>query len=162
MSAPNAKTLRSCGGFTLLEISIGMGIGVAVIAGMLTLFTLYLRSYNTTSLMRTASSRACMTLERMVYGIGTNAGLREAQSLTFTYTSLTNGWQITYNTNLTFTYNSGTKKITDQAGKVIGTNIVASSVGYYTNSCLVSVTVAETAGGKIKSNTMQTLAQFRN
>lgn len=156
------KRLRHCGGYTLAEFIIGSGVGLAVVAGVLCLFVLYLRSYNTTSLMRTSSSRAGIALERMVYGIGTNAGLREVASLTFTYSLLTNGWQITYNTNLGFRYNSTLGTITNEAGKVIGTNILASTVINYTNSCRISISAAASAGGRTSTNTYQTFVQFRN
>jgi hypothetical protein len=162
MSAIMTKRSRRCVGYSLVEFSVGMGIGLAVVAGTLCLFILYLRSYNTTSLMRTSSGRACIALERMVYGIGTNAGLREVASLTFTYAPLTNGWQITYNTNYWFTYNSTLKTIKDQAGKTVGTNILASTVMNYTNSCRISVTATESGGGRTSTNTMQTFVQFRN
>ena len=162
MMTARINTLHRRDGFRLMEMVVGMGIGMAVVAGTLSLFILYLRSYNTTSLMRTSSSRACIVLERMVYGIGTNAGLREASSLTFTYAPLTNGWQINITNNLWFVYNSTTKTIKDQAGKTCGTNIIASTIMNYTNSVRISVSAAESGGGRTSTNTMQTFVQFRN
>jgi hypothetical protein len=167
MSAIMTKRFRQSGGYTLIEFTVGMGIGLAVVAGTLCLFILYLRSYNTTSLMRTSSSRACIALERMVFGVGTNAGLREVASLTFAYAPLTNGWQISFSNNVmpnvvSFTYNSTSGTIKDQTGKVVGTNVIASTVINYTNSCRISVTAAESGGGRTSTNTFQTFVQFRN
>ena len=112
--------------------------------------------------MRNTSFRASLALERMVVGIGTNPGLREAQAQTVTVTSSGSGWTITYNTNLWFTYTASAKKITDQFGKLIGTNVTASTITYFTNGCQIAVTVAENPGGDTWTNAMYTLVQFRN
>lgn len=162
MNIFGTKARKASGGFTLVEMSVSMGIGVAVIAGMLSLFVTFIRSYNKTSLIRTASARSSSALERMVYGVGTNAGLREAQSTSVTVTSSTNGWQISYNTNLSFQCTLNTKKIVDQSGKVVCTNVIASTLNNYTNSCRIAVTVAESAGGRAWTSAVSTLVEFRN
>lgn len=158
-SGTNAR--RSSGGFTLVEMAVAMGIGAVVIAGMLTMFITFLRSYNSTTLMRNTSSRASLALERMVYGVGTNAGLREASTNSVTVTYPSGGWKIAY-TNLFFQYTVSTSNITDQAGKTICTNVISSSLSNYVKGCRIWVTVSESAGGRSYTNTMTSFAQFRN
>ena len=138
-----------------------MGIATVVIAGTLTLFTLFLRSYNSTTLMRNTSSRASLALERMVYGVGTNSGLREASTNSVTVTYPSGGWKIAY-TNLYFQYTVGTSNITDQDGKTICTNVLSSSLSNYVKGCRIWVTVSESAGGRSYTNTMTSFVQFRN
>jgi len=142
-------------------MAVAMAIATIVIAGMLTLFTTFLWSYNSTTLMRNTSSRASMALERMVYGVGTNAGLREASTNSVTVTYPSGGWQIAYS-NLFFHYTVSTSNITDQAGKTICTNVISSSLTNYGKGCRIWVTVSESAGGRSYTNTMTSFVQFRN
>ena len=161
MKTSKRDARRSSGGFTLAEMAVSMGIATVVIAGMLTLFISFLRSYNSTTLMRNTSSRASLALERMVYGIGTNAGLREASTNSVSVTYPSSGWKIAY-TNLFFQYTVNTSNITDQAGKTICTNVISSSLTNYVRGCRVWVTVTESAGGRSYTNSMTSFVQFRN
>jgi len=152
---------RSSGGFTLAEMTISMAIITIVTVGVFNLFIQMIRSYNATSLVRNAAVRASTGLDRMVFGVGTNAGLREAQASTVTMTT-TGGWQVAYNTTQYFQYSTGMKSITDQSGKTICANVVASTLSNVTGGCQISVSVAESAGGRTFTNTMTTYVQFRN
>jgi len=152
----------SCRGFTLVEMSVSSAIAAVVIAGMLALYITYNRFYNTTTLMRNASHRASLGLERIVYGNGTNAGLREAVSSTIVASNWTGGWKLSYNTNIVYAYSSTLKAITNNTGKIICTNIVASTMTCNSNACSISVSVCENAGGDTWTNTMSTLVEFRN
>lgn len=149
-------------GDTLVEALISMSIGSVVIAGSLSLFTFFLRSYNMTTLVSNSAWRADFALERMVFGVGTNIGLRAASASTVTVSQTSTNWTITYNTNMVFRYTASTGKITDQSNKVICSNLVASSVNFWTNGCDLSVTVVERGGGKTATNTMSSSVTFRN
>ena len=149
-------------GFTLVEMSVATAVGSMVIAGMAILFVSFLRSYNTTSLMRNSSSSSSLALERMVYGVSTNLGLRAADASTVAVTFPSNGWRISYNTNLVFQYSVSASNITDQSGKIICRNVVGSTLNFYTNACRLSVSVAERGGGRTLTNTMSTFVGFRN
>ena len=156
------RALRSTGGFTLVEMCISMGIVTLVTVGMFNVFWQVLKTYNETSLMSITAKQASMALDRMVIGIGTNAGLREAQASTVTTTSTTTNWQLSYNSGLTFTYYTNTHAIVDQSGKCIVSNLVASTVTNTTNGVQISVSVAQSCGGRTLTNTMETFVQFRN
>ena len=163
-------------GFTLAEALVAMGIGSFVIAGMMILYIGFLRSYRDTTSLRNTSSRASLALERMVHGIGTNAGLLEAQVTGMTV-STNNGWRIAY-TNLCsppqpytlfFQYVPASKLITNDSGKTICSGVITSSlacainpVSGATNGCIISLTVSESSGGRSYTNVMRSFVQFRN
>jgi hypothetical protein len=139
-----------------------------VTVGVLNVFRQTLYSYNETSLMRTAGVRASMGLDRMVIGVGTNAGLREAAkaSVAVTYTN-TADWQLSFTNSSSssyqyFQYTSSNKFIFDQSGKTICTNLIAATATNLTNGCQLSVSVAESCGGRTLTNTMTTFVQYRN
>jgi len=160
------NTSRSRAGFTLVEMAMSMAIITIITIGLFDVFVFFLRSYNATTLMSTAAGRASSGVERMVYGVGTNIGLREAGSTTVSVT-YTNGWVLTY-TNLTdsarksFTYSADKQMITDWAGKLICTNVVSSTVTDYTTGCQITLAVAETGGGRVITNSVTTFVDFRN
>ena len=162
MKIPSTRAVRSAGGFTLVEMCISMGIVAVLTIGMFNVFWQVLKVYNETSLMSMTAKQASMALDRMVIGIGTNAGLREAQASTVTTTSTTTNWQLSYNSGLTFTYYTNTHAIVDQSGKCIVSNLVASTVTNTTNGVQISVSVAQSCGGRTLTNTMATFVQFRN
>ena len=162
---------RSLSGFSLPETLIAATIGSFVIMGMMVLYVQFLWSYSDTTALRNTSSRASLALERMVHGIGANAGLLEAQVTGMTV-STNNGWRIAYivspNT-LFFQYAPASGLITNESGKTICSNVIASSlvckanaVGGATNGCMISVTVSESSGKHIATNVMTTFVQFRN
>jgi len=159
---------RSSGGFTLAEVCVALAIVTIVTIGAFNVFLSFARSYNTSTLMRTASTRASLGLERMVYGVGTNMGLREAvaSSVAVTYSNTTD-WTLTYSNALdtavkSFTYSTSKKSITDWAGKTICTNVVSSTATDLTTGCQITLSVTESAGGRTLSNSMMTFVQFRN
>lgn len=165
-ASPTARSFSN--GFTLVEMLISVAVLTIVIVGVLNVFEQILYSYNETSLMRTAGVRASMGLDRMVIGVGTNAGLREAAAASVALTNLSaTDWQLSFtNQNSTasqyFKYTSGSKFIVDQSGKTICTNLVAATASNLTNGCQISVSVAESGGGRTLTNTMTTFVQYRN
>jgi len=167
MKSANTNKEKRLGGFTLVEVAISTAIALIVITGTLNVFISFLRSYNATTLMRNTSSRASLALERMVYGVSTNDGLREAMvgSASASYTS--GGWTLSYSNNnassvKSFQYTTNTLSITDQSGKNICTNVISSMMSNYTSGCRIWVTVSESAGGRSYTNSVSTFVQFRN
>ena len=162
MKTARTNTRKLSDGFTLVEMAIATAIGIVVVMGTLTLFISFLRSYNATTLMRNTSSRASLVLERMVYGVGTNAGLREAPTNSVVVTYPSGGWKIAYTNSLYFQYSTNTLRIYDQDGKTTCTNVVYSTLTNYTTGCRIWVQVRESAGGRSITNTMTSFVQFRN
>ena len=159
---------RAAAGMTLVEVMVATVIGALVVAGSLMLFVTFLRLYNTTTLMRNTGNAATRALDRMVYGVGSNAGLREATASTVTFSNTANGgWFLAYNTNLFFQYVGNSQCITNDTGNLICTNVTSSSVTIFSNStgpnaCRISLSVAQNAGGDTWTNTFTTSIQFRN
>jgi Tfp pilus assembly protein PilV len=160
---------RDTAGFTLAEALVAMGIGSMVIAGMMILFLGFLWSYRDTTSWRNISSRASLGLERMVHGVGGNAGLLEALASTVTVTYPSGDWLCSYNTspNLSFRWTRSTQLITDQSGQTICSGVITSIFNSTTsagaiNGCTISVTVSESSGGRSFTNVMNTFVQFRN
>jgi hypothetical protein len=117
--------------------------------------------------MRITSSRTSLALDRMVYGVSSNDGLREAMAGSILTSYASGGWQLSYSNNngtafQYFQYTTNTLSIKDQAGKNICTNVISSTMNNYTNGCRISVTVSESAGGRTYTNTVSTFVQFRN
>ena len=164
MNTAPLHTRRSSHGMTLAEMAISMAVVTIVTVGLFNVFVQVLRSYNTTTLMRTAAVRASSGLERMVFGVGTNTSLREApaSSVSVTYSNSVD-WTFSYTNNLCFKYTSAKNSITDQSGKLICTNVVSpTTISNLTNGCLITISVCESGGGRTVTNTMTTFVQYRN
>jgi prepilin-type N-terminal cleavage/methylation domain-containing protein len=167
MKIPGISGRKSAGGFTLIEMLISVSVMTIVIVGTFDVFVQTIRSYNETSLMSMSEKRASLALDRMVIGVGTNYGLREAAAASVIATNL-NGtdWKLSYsnqNSFLYFKYNAGTTNaIFDQSGKLICTNVISSTLINLTNGCKITVTVAESGGGRILTNAMNTFVEYRN
>jgi prepilin-type N-terminal cleavage/methylation domain-containing protein len=162
MNVRNTTARGSAGGFTLVEMSMSMAILTLLTVGIFNVFYQVLQAYNDTSLMSTTAVQASFALDRMVIGMGTNAGLREAQASTVTTTSTSTNWQFSYNSGLSFTYYTNTHAIVDQSGNLVVSNLVASTLTNTTNGVQISVSVAQSCGGRTLTNTMSTFVQFRN
>jgi type II secretory pathway pseudopilin PulG len=156
------RTRPSASGFTLVEMCVSMGIVALVSVAMFNVFWQAQKTYNETSLMSVTAKQASMGLERMVYGVGTNDNLREAQASTVTTTSTTTNWQLSFDGTQSFTYYTNTHAIVDQSGKCIVSNLVASTLTNMTNGVQISLSVAQSCGGRTVTNTMATFVQFRN
>jgi type II secretory pathway pseudopilin PulG len=172
MNTTKLNSRMSSNGFTLVEVLVATGIGSFVVAGVMILSMAFLWSYRDTTSLRNTSSSASLALERMVHGVGGNAGLLAAQASTvITVTQPSGSWLCSYNAspNLSFQWTPATRLITDQNGKticsgVITSNVTPTSSAGVVNGCIISVTVCEDAGAHIatETNVMTTYVQFRN
>lgn len=167
MKSASTTKRRGWGGFTLVEVSISTVIAIVVVVGTLNVFISFLRSYNATTLMRNTSTRASLALERIVYGTGTNDGLREAMATNVVTSYSSGGWTLSYSNNngtslKSFQYTTNTLSIKDQSGKNICTNIISSMMTNYLTGCKIWVTVSESAGGRSYTNNVSTFVQYRN
>ncbi len=158
---------RSSGGFTLVEMAMSFAIITLVTIGAFNVFVSFLRAYNTSTLMGTAAGGASLGMERMVYGVGTNIGLREAAASSVMVTYSNNDWTLTY-TNATdsavksFKYSDSKNSITDWAGKLICTNVMSSTATDLAVGCQITLSVTNSAGGRVMTNSVITFVQFRN
>lgn len=78
----SVKMRMSARAFTLLETMIAVGLFGLMIAGSLGVYIMCLRMWRVTSLSIDTAQMANLAIERMVYGTGTNGGLRGAAMVT--------------------------------------------------------------------------------
>ncbi len=69
------------GGFTLVEVMIALSLFGLVVAGTLGVFILCQRMWRATALQMETARLAGLAVDRMVYGLGSNNGLRGAASV---------------------------------------------------------------------------------
>ena len=81
MTLTRQNIRNGTGAFTLIEIMIAVGLFLIIIAGTLSIYLMCQKSWYKTSLFMEATQESSMWLARMVYGLGTNGGLREASSV---------------------------------------------------------------------------------
>jgi type II secretory pathway pseudopilin PulG len=149
-------------GFTLVEMCVSMGIvGLASIA-MWNVFWQVGKTYNETTLMSATSMQSSFAVDRMVYGVNGNSGLREANAGSVTTSSTSSNWTLSFNNTLSFTYSAASKTIVDQSGSCLGSNLVSSSISNTTRGCQISVSAAQSSGGRTLTNTVTTFVQYRN
>jgi len=162
MNVRGKRVLQIFSGFTLVEMSVSMAILTLLGLAMWNVFWQVSQVYNKTSLMSLSSEQASFALDRMVIGMGTNYGLREAEASTVIATSTITNWQLSYTNGLSFTYSANTGSIVDQSGNPVVSNLLTSTMTYLTNGVQISVSVTQTCGGVTVTNTMATFVQFRN
>ena len=162
MTNYDKRPVRAFGGFTLVEMSVSMAVLTLLGLAMWNVFWQVSQVYNKTSLMGVSSEQASFALDRMVIGMGTNNGLREATAKTVTATSTSTNWQLSYTNGLSFTYSANRGSIVDQSGNTVVSNLLTSTMTYLTNGVQISVSVTQTCGGVTVTNTMATFVQFRN
>jgi type II secretory pathway pseudopilin PulG len=149
-------------GFTLVEVMVSIFIVMLTLAAALALFISYRHTWVVASLARVTSSETSAGLERIVYGVGTNSGLREAMLSTVSASYPAGGWQLDYNTNRFLSYSPATSDIVDENGNVICDNVIDSDLVFTNRGCLVSITTGSQGGGRTATNMMSSFIQFRN
>src|SRR5450830_1592265 len=89
--------------FTLLELMIAVGLFGLVMAGSLGVYIMCQRLWRATSLNMDTSRMASLAIQRIVYGVGTNSGLRSATASFFSVdtnqhnSTSSNYWSTTVN-----------------------------------------------------------------
>lgn len=72
---------KGCRGFTLVELLIALGLFGLVMAGSFSVYIMCQRMWRATALSMNTARMASLAIERMVYGMGNNSGLRAAASI---------------------------------------------------------------------------------
>lgn len=153
---------KARGGFTLVEVLVSTVVVMITLAGAIALFIAYRNAWVSATLARNTSNEVSFGLERIVYGVGTNSGLRAAGQASVGMTFPAGGWRINYQTNRFLFYNPGAQTIVDENNEVLCEGILESTAELTNNGCAISITVAESGGGHYATNTMSSFVQFRN
>ena len=152
------------GGFTLIESVMTLAFSVLIITGLLAVFITCNRYWHQTSLDLATSRQGNQCLARMVYGVGTNIGLRGAYWATNWGSS--SNWRLqssNYYGQVWYIYDTvnHTVVFSNAHGNcVIGKNIIASQVST-TNGIGISITLRQSDGRYTNNNAMNTFVKLR-
>jgi len=148
----------------MVESMIAMGVSIFIIAGLLTVFVVCDQYWHRTSLTLSTIRQGNQCLEKMIYGVGTNIGMRGAYWVTNRATST--NWQLqssNYYGQVWFIYDRTNQNIIFSnacENYVIGHQIVDSQVSS-TNGLSISLTVQQSDGRYATSNTLSTYVKLR-
>ena len=149
----------------MVESMIALGISVFLLAGLLNVFIACNRYWHVTSLNMSTTRQGSHCLQQMVYGVGTNIGLRGAYWITNSGTST--NWVLTssnYYGTVWYKYVASSKTVVFSNASstcVIGTNIVASQVSTSAFGLGISLTVQQSAGPFPDGNQFSTYVKLR-
>jgi len=158
------------GGFTLAEIMVAAGVLLFVVTGAIGIYISSLWIWNSTTVTVDASQEASKILAKIVYGVGTNTGIRAAQASTVNASVYDGSFMLGYTapggeSNL-FIYYPSAQCIVHSHGNdepvMIGTNVVAFSANNATNGITLQISVAKREGHFVSTNTVSTFVKFRN
>jgi len=162
-------------GFTLLELMIALAVFSLVMAGVVPGFIMCLKSWALTSVQLEASERASFALQRMIYGVGSQYGLRSACAASIVVTNSGLNWTVSYtdivgnassfsfvNTNQQITY-TGPDTTNAPGYSVVGKYISFASVTNTASGLNIYVTAVVSNGVRyVATNAMSTFISYRN
>ena len=139
-------------------------VSVLIVTCLLSVYIACNRYWHQTSLDLATSRQGNQCLERMVYGVGTNIGLRGAYWATNSGTSA--NWNLissNYYGIVWYSYNSTSQTVVfsnSQGSSVIGRNITSSQV-VATNGLTISLTLQKVDGRYTNNNAINTYIKLR-
>jgi hypothetical protein len=160
MSALDQRARR--GGYTATEILVASTIFLVAVTGTLALLILHQNSWYITTLTTQSSGKVGKALQDIVYGPGTNSGLRAAMLGSATNYYTTNGWLLVYNGNRFLRYRIDYSNIVDETGHVFCDNVISSTVSLTVKGCMIGITAVEQGGRHRSLSRMTTSVRFRN
>ena len=157
-------------GFTLTEVMVALSVFTLVMASAVPTFIMCQRSWALTSVQLQAAQKASAAIERLVYGVGLQYGLRTAISTTVVVTAGAD-WKVSYiditGMSNCFNYSSTARQLTydgpaTTGSVVVGKSITAATVSNSANGLSIVVTAGVTEGRFSATNTMTTFVAYRN
>jgi prepilin-type N-terminal cleavage/methylation domain-containing protein len=158
-------------GFTLTEIMMAVLVFSIVVATAIPAYITFSRYSYMTTVSLQSSHKASMAMERMVYGVGLQNGLRSALATSVVVTAVGSNWTVSYRDvagqGSTFGYNGANRQLVydgpDTTGNVvIGDCITSASVSNASGGLFMQVTAVVTNGRFKATNTMTTFVGYRN
>ena len=170
----NREARANVRGCTLTEIMVATSVFTLVMASAVPTFIMCQRSWALTSVQLQAAQRSSAAVERLVYGVGLQYGLRSAVSTTVVLTPGVD-WSVAYrdvvgNSNR-FRYDSAARQLhydgpgaarSVVVGKSITAATVSNSLTGISSGLWIRVTAGTTEGRFSASNTMTTFVAYRN
>lgn len=161
--------------FSLIEVMITVALTSLVIAGVLGVLIMCQKMWQATSLSMDTTMKGSLALSKMVYGVGTNIGLRSASGYVFTnMTGLSNGsWRISYSNDLegtkhlvydSYASNISLRQILTNAAnaEVICVCVSSATVSSVSNGIGISLTIKQQNGRFMATNQLNTFVKLRN
>lgn len=157
------KRLTYSGGYTLVEIMMAQALIALALLAACSFYLDASKSWKIADVEMDTSYEASQALERIIYGIGPNSGIRSAGGLE--YTSSGSGWELTITggQTTTITYDAEAGTLTYSPGdKIICRNVDDATATLENNGVTLSVTVEKTVGAWSRKRTMTTFVALRN
>jgi len=158
-------------GFTLAEIMVSLAVFSLVVAGAAPVYIMCSRTWYKSTLSTRAASETSMALEKLVYGMGLQYGLRSAVATSVVVTATGSDWVVRYvnsegGTNR-FSYDASGTVLrylgsAAAAWTLVGSNITACVVSNTSVGMSLTVTTGITEGRYSVTNTMYTYMSYRN
>lgn len=162
---------RDIRGFTLPEIMMTVGIFGLVMAGTFAVYLSSQKMWHSISLAMETSFDTSLILEKMVYGVGLNSGLRSAESSSVSVIPSGSDWTLSYvdpdDTTNSVNYDSALGQISSSNSgttnsSIIGRNIVSAAVTNTGDGLSIAIKVGKSKGMFSSTNEMSTFVKFRN
>lgn len=148
-----------------MEMVVTIAISTSVVVALLSVYITCIRYWHQSVLSVKATQEANYCINQMIYGVGSNSGLRAAYVVTNLGT--TSDWLLrssNYSGLAWYDFNPAQQCVTfsNSTGRqLIGTNIVSSIATATVSTVQFSLTVLKTDGRYAASNTMSTLVKMR-
>lgn len=165
------KLKKLSSGFTLLEILIATALFGLVVAGTIGVYIMCNKLWHATSLGMQTARESSLALSRMVYGVGTNSGLRSAGTITLDTNFPYGSWMMTVSNSFGVeyaAYNGYVSNIyfgpdTNDTNAIIGRHVSSARVTTNVNGTIgIQLTVVRRDGMFSSSNTVSTTVKMRN
>ena len=154
-------------GFTLVEVVISSAVAVVVLVVALSVFISCFKSWHGIELRMDADRDVNMAMSHMVYGMGSQYGLRAASVVTLT--SVFNGWTLSYTTGgsapqtNSFTYSTTSSNLVFNPGsQIAGKNLSYAQALVGTDSVVVTLRVDRVDGTLQVRRELGTEISWRN
>jgi len=160
-----ASVPSSRSAFTLLEVMIAAALFGLVVAGTIEVYIMCNKLWHRTALNMQTVRESSLALSRMIYGTGTNNGLRAASMVTLA-TAGGGSWHISVSNlsgEVQCIYYNSPAKILSNANSIICNDVSAASITNNANGTIhMQLTVEKHDGSFISSNTVSTSVKMRN
>ena len=172
MQPRDSRQYSTRGGFTLVEMMMATSVLVAVVISTLSLFLNLQGSWHTYSLTSQSAQDASVALERIMYGIDTNGGMRSVASTDVALVQSngaqgqTNGaWRLYLDgaaqaRYLEYLPQAG--RIVNQNGDALCEHLTSATVSLSSGGCEFALRVGQSRGRRSGHSSMRTYVQFRN
>ncbi len=158
-----ASVPSSRSAFTLLEVMIATALFGLVVAGTIEVYIMCNKLWHATSLSMQTTRASSLALSRVIYGMGTNNGLRSASAMNINCSG--SNWYMTVSHGfggVQYIYYNHQQKILSNADSIICKDVSSATANNTNGTVGIQLTVEKRNGRFISSNTVSTSVKMRN